>query len=82
VLVSTSCIVARQSISSLYAGERLAKNIFKETTATIQKYNNVLDTLMQRFRDLAVRDTSINVHEIGESVPLYRECSLTLEPLT
>jgi len=39
-------------------------------------------TLMRRFRDLAVRDTLINVHDIGESLPLYRECSLTLEPLT
>jgi len=69
-------------MSSLYAGERLAKNIFKETIATIQNYNTVLDNLMQRFRDLAVRDTVINVHHIGESVPLYRECSLTLEPST
>jgi hypothetical protein len=69
-------------MKSLYAGERLAKNIFKETNATIQNYNNVLDTLMQRFRDLAVRDTLINVHHIGEHVPIYRECSLTLEPLT
>jgi len=69
-------------MSSLYAGERLAKNIFKETTATIQKYNTVLDALMQRFRDLAVRDTLIIAHHIGESVPLYREFSLTLESLT
>ena len=69
-------------MSSLYAGERLAKNIFKETKAMIQNYNNVLDTLMQRFRDLADRDTLINVHDTGESVPLYPECSLTLEPLT
>jgi len=43
---------------------------------------SVLDTLMRRFRDLAVRDTLINVHDIGESLPLYHECSLTLEPLT
>ena len=69
-------------MSSLYSGERLAKNIFKETNATIENYNTVLDTLMQRFRDLAVRDTLINVHDIGESVHLHRECSLTLEPLT
>jgi len=69
-------------MSSLYAGERLAKNIFKETKATIQNYDNVLDTLMQQFRDLADRDTLINVHDIGDSVPLYRECLLTLEPLT
>ena len=69
-------------MSSLYAGERLAKNIFKETKATIENYNAVLDTLMQRCRDLAVRDTLINAHDIGESVPLYHECSLTLEPLT
>jgi len=66
-------------MSSLYVGERLAKNIWKETTATIQNYNTVLDALTQRFRDLAVRDTLITVHHIGESVPPYRECSLTLE---
>jgi len=69
-------------MSSLYIGTRLAKNIFKETQTTIQNYTNVLDTLMERFRDLAARDTLINVHHIGETVPLYRECSLTLEPLT
>jgi len=69
-------------MTSLDAGQRLAKNILKETNATIQNYNNVLDTLMQQFRDLAVRDTLINVRHIGESVPLYRESSLTLEPLT
>jgi len=33
-------------------------------------YTNVFDTLMQWFRDLADRDTLINVHHIGESVPL------------
>jgi len=69
-------------MSSLYAGERLAKNISKETKATIQKYTNVFDTLMQRFRDLADSDTLMNIHDMGESVPPYRECSLTLEPLT
>ena len=54
-------------MSSLYAGKRLAKNILKETTATIQNYNTVLDALMQQFRDLAVRDTLINVHRMGKS---------------
>ena len=54
-------------MTSLYPGKRLAKNILTETTATIQNYNAVLDALMQQFRDLAVRDTLINVHRMGKS---------------
>ena len=50
-------------------GERLAKNVFKETSALIQRYNDVLDTLMQRFRDGVVRDIVVNVHRFGKSWP-------------
>ena len=65
-------------MKSLYAGERLAKNILKETTTTIQNYNTALDALMQQFRDLAVRDTLINVHRMGKSwSQIHSEPSLT-----
>jgi len=50
-------------------GERLAKNVFKETDALIQRYNDVLDTLMQRFRDGVVRDIVVNVHRFGKNWP-------------
>jgi hypothetical protein len=73
-------------MSSLCKGERLAKNVFKETSAIIQSYNNVLDTLMQNFRDgavrdilLDVRDINVKVHRIGKSSPhIYSERSLTM----
>ena len=69
-------------MTSLYAGERLRKNILKETTATIQNYNTVLDALMQQFRDLAVRDTLINVHRMGKSwTQNHSEPSLTCGPV-
>jgi hypothetical protein len=54
----------------------------KETTATIQNYNTVLDALMQQFRDLAVRDTLINVHRMGKSwSQIHSEPSLTCGPV-
>jgi hypothetical protein len=56
-------------MSFLCTGKRLGKNIMdmrKETDATIQDYNNVLDTLMQRFRDSAVRGIFLDVRNIGE----------------
>ena len=44
-------------------GKRLCKNIGQETDATITKYKELLDGLMQSFRDRAVRDTHITVQE-------------------
>ncbi|KAG2337995.1 WD40 repeat-like protein [Suillus weaverae] len=49
---------------------RLGKHVFDETDATIQNYNNVLDSLMQQFRDRAARDTVVIVHNIAESLDL------------
>ncbi|KAG2122145.1 uncharacterized protein EDB93DRAFT_1259302 [Suillus bovinus] len=57
--------------------KRLGKNIASETTDTIQKYNDVLDGLMDNFRhqvllDVAVRvdDIDIQVHHIGQILEL------------
>jgi hypothetical protein len=50
-------------------GKRLGKNsvdMRNETDATIQDYNVVLDTLMQRFRDNAVRGIFLDVRDIGK----------------
>ncbi|KAG2337953.1 WD40 repeat-like protein [Suillus weaverae] len=49
---------------------RLGKHVFDETDATIQNYNNVLDSLMQQFRDRAARDTVVIVHNMAESLDL------------
>jgi hypothetical protein len=37
-----------------------------ETDNTIQKYNNVLDTLMQNFRDQVIRDVALFIHQTGK----------------
>ncbi|KAG2343052.1 WD40 repeat-like protein [Suillus weaverae] len=49
---------------------RLGKHVFDETDATIQNYNNVLDSLMQQFRDRAACDTVVIVHNMAESLDL------------
>ncbi|KIK33561.1 hypothetical protein CY34DRAFT_35281, partial [Suillus luteus UH-Slu-Lm8-n1] len=46
---------------------RLGKHVFDETDATIQSYNDVLDSLMQQFRDLAARDTVVIAHHMGKT---------------
>jgi hypothetical protein len=49
--------------------KRLGKSIVDmrhETDATIQDYNVVLDALMQRFRDNAVRGIFLDVRNIGK----------------
>ena len=52
---------------SLCTGQRLAKNIFKETDVMIQRYNDALDSLMQQLRDGFPRDILSNVHCMGKS---------------
>ncbi|KAG2064689.1 WD40 repeat-like protein [Suillus decipiens] len=55
---------------------RLGKHVFDETDATIRSYNNVLDSLMQQFRDKAARDTVVIVHHIADSLDLFgMECA-------
>jgi hypothetical protein len=56
-------------MSFLCTVKKLGKNIVdvsKETDATIKDYNHVLDTLMQRFRDSAVRGIFLEVRDIGK----------------
>ncbi|KAG2158585.1 uncharacterized protein EDB93DRAFT_554165 [Suillus bovinus] len=47
---------------------RLGKNVVSKTTDTIQKYNGVLDSLMQNFRDQVSHDVAIHVHDIDIQV--------------
>ncbi|KAG6326497.1 hypothetical protein ID866_12592, partial [Astraeus odoratus] len=56
---------------------RLGKNVLSETDAIVTKYNLALDGLMQGFRDQAIRDTHITIHQVladlerlGETVEL------------
>jgi molybdopterin synthase catalytic subunit len=49
----------------LFTGERLGKNVFKETDAMIQRHNEVLDNLMQQFRDKMAITAVENIHRIG-----------------
>jgi hypothetical protein len=62
------CVVARLTVNAHCTGEKLGKNIMdvrSETDATIKDYNDVLDTLMQRFRDRALNSTLLHVRDIG-----------------
>jgi acetate kinase len=69
-------------MSSLRTGERLLKNIVdvqKKTDAAIQEYNDVLEALLQLFRDRAVRNILLDVQEIGKrSLHVDSEFSLML----
>ncbi|KAJ8592438.1 hypothetical protein M405DRAFT_787500, partial [Rhizopogon salebrosus TDB-379] len=47
---------------------RLAKNIIAETDAEVHGYTSVFEALMQQFRDQAVRDTALGVHELDRAV--------------
>ncbi|KAG1807568.1 hypothetical protein EV424DRAFT_230934 [Suillus variegatus] len=49
---------------------RLGKNVISETDDTIQRYNNVLDALMQNFRDQVARDVAIYTHRTSEILDL------------
>jgi hypothetical protein len=52
---------------SLRAGKRLGKNVFNETDSMIQNYSEVLDHLMQQFRDQVARDNVIILHRTGKA---------------
>ncbi|KAG2738391.1 WD40 repeat-like protein, partial [Suillus brevipes Sb2] len=45
---------------------RLRKHVFKETEATIQRHTEVLDNLMQQFRDKMALTNTETVHRIAE----------------
>jgi hypothetical protein len=52
--------------SIVIIGLRLGKNIISETDNSTQKYIDVLDELMQSFRDQVTRDVEIFVHRTGK----------------
>jgi hypothetical protein len=49
----------------LCTGIRLGKHSCDGTGTTIQSYSNVLDTLMQQFRDREAHDTVLTVYHMG-----------------
>jgi hypothetical protein len=51
---------------AIIIGIRLGKNVGSETDNTIQKYNNVLDMLMQNFRDQVIRDVALFIHQTSK----------------
>jgi WD40 repeat protein len=50
--------------STIITGRRLGRDLFSEATATIQKYSDVFDRLMQNFRDQVAHDVAIHIHDI------------------
>ncbi|KAG2141151.1 uncharacterized protein EDB93DRAFT_639803 [Suillus bovinus] len=46
--------------------KRLTQNVASETKDTIEQYSNVLDTLMQNFRNQVAHDVALYVHRTGE----------------
>ena len=62
----------RLTLSVIFGtGERLSRNALEETDALIKSYNDVLDALMQQFRDEADRDIDVNVHRFGKGWPWF-----------
>jgi len=57
---------APPQVSTVITGKRLGKNVITETKDTIQQYSDVLDMLMQNFRDQVARDVAIHVHRTGK----------------
>jgi len=53
---------------SFCTGDRLSRDVFKETDSVIRKYNDVLDTLMQQCRD---RRNIVNIRRVGKSWPRF-----------
>jgi hypothetical protein len=51
---------------AMITGKRVGKNIVAETDDIIARYSNVLDELMQQFRDQADRDVAIFVQFAGK----------------
>ncbi|KAI6153060.1 hypothetical protein BKA82DRAFT_4349477 [Pisolithus tinctorius] len=49
---------------------RLGKNVLTETKTAVTRYNDALDGVMQRFRDVAVRDILEDVGRIGDDLQL------------
>lgn len=69
---SSSCCTFRMlNFSTITTGKRLGKDILAETDNEIQRYSDVLDALMQSFRDRVARDVAIYTHRTGE----YHTCS-------
>ncbi|KAG2355055.1 hypothetical protein BDR07DRAFT_1381786 [Suillus spraguei] len=54
----------------IFFWRRLGKNVVTETDDTIQRYNNVLDALMQNFRDQVVRGVAIYIHHTSDILDL------------
>ncbi|KIO07954.1 hypothetical protein M404DRAFT_378001 [Pisolithus tinctorius Marx 270] len=52
--------------------KRLGKNIMSETQTTTDGYVKLLNSLMQQYRDLAIRDIHINVHQVLEGLKRAR----------
>ncbi|KAG1864562.1 hypothetical protein C8R48DRAFT_773077 [Suillus tomentosus] len=50
--------------------KRLRKDMLAGTNNEIQRYNDVLDALMQNFRDQVTRDVAIYTHHTGELLDL------------
>jgi hypothetical protein len=57
--------------SVVIIGRRLGENIISETDSMTQKYIDVLDQLMQSFRDQVTRDVEIFVYRTGKGCTYF-----------
>jgi len=57
--------------STIIKGKRLGKDMFTETNNQIQRYSDVLDALMQNFRDQVTRDVAIYTHRTGKNCTCF-----------
>ncbi|KAG2739031.1 hypothetical protein P692DRAFT_20756924, partial [Suillus brevipes Sb2] len=58
--------VVHYSDMKSFCEAKLRKHVFNETEATIQRHNEVLDNLMQQFRDKMTLTNTETVHRIAE----------------
>ncbi|KAG2742087.1 hypothetical protein P692DRAFT_20749482, partial [Suillus brevipes Sb2] len=58
----------RPKTQYFFTGQRLRKQVFDETDAMIQRHNEVLDNLMQQFRDKMALTSTETVHRIGKII--------------
>jgi hypothetical protein len=55
---------APSQASTVITVGRVGEGLFKDVSGTIERYNAVFDTLMQKYRDHLALGVAINVHDI------------------
>ncbi|KAJ8583419.1 hypothetical protein M405DRAFT_512078 [Rhizopogon salebrosus TDB-379] len=60
--------IAQQTLGPSIQGEDFPGMSSRKTSATIQRCGNVLDGLMQQFRDRVIHDISVDLHRMAKNL--------------